>query len=139
MNVENILTDYKLSVRKILLLKNKLEHLEKISILKTTHYSDDVLSGKRQTMYDKYEKMMSEKEELKLVIASEELSVAAVEKTLELLADTHLTEVNALKLRYLKNKTIPYIAQELGYSERGIVNKIKLAKEEFKGLYQFIA
>ena len=137
MSAIEILREYKAKKEHLAMIQSQLDYLDKPKI-KTRVITDEIAGG-RISLHEKYEKLMAQKERLKLKWLTLRLETSATEKALELMSVYMPYQLNALKMKYLELKQIGYIADELGFGERTIKRYIKEAEQELERLFEDLA
>lgn len=137
MDVSQIMIEHLARGRRIALLESDLNYLDKLSHIRVTNYSDDK-GGKGVGLEDKYWKTIENKQMKERELLYERMQYDKVEKTLELLADTHPHGRNAIELHYLRNKKMPFVASEIGFSVGHAWKVLHEAEQEFKKIYKMV-
>ena len=97
MSAIEILREYKAKKEHLAMIQSQLDYLDKPKI-KTRVITDEIAGG-RISLHEKYEKLMAQKERLKLKWLTLRLETSATEKALELMSVYMPYQLNALKMK----------------------------------------
>ena len=132
MNVVKLLDEYNERQQMISVNKSRLDFLEKIKI-KSSSLSTDV-SSKRISISDQYELLMNKKEDLKVMIAQEELVNLTIDLALEELETYDQELANILKLKYIDGYKHELIDEKMHCHPRTITRKHKVALHKLSAI-----
>lgn len=137
MKAAQIMIEHLARKRRILLLESEEMHLKKLDIIRVTNYSDDA-GSKGVDLDERIWKLSERRRIVNIDLLKEKMHYDSVEKVLELLAETHPHGRNAIEMYYLRNKKMPMIASEIGFSVSHSWKILHDAEEEFEKIYNLL-
>ncbi|CUP59344.1 RNA polymerase sigma factor [Turicibacter sanguinis] len=125
MNIVKLLGEYNERQQTISVNKSQLEYLEKIKVKSSSLSSDS--GSKKVSISEQYELLMTKKEDLKIIIAQDELINLTIDLSLNELESIEQELAKILRFKYIVGYKHEKIAKEVHLHPRTITRKHKIA------------
>ncbi|MTP79704.1 hypothetical protein GMB70_13725 [Turicibacter sanguinis] len=137
--VNSIFGDYRFKTKSLPMIKSELDRVNSQIKVKSSLVSDDISSGVKKDIYDRYNDIIERKVRLEDTIRYYEGYIQRVDDVMELLNTDYPIECIALRLKHIDCRTITQIERRLNFSRGQCFNILRRGEDEFTKLIKIVS